>query len=310
MGLAPLGAFTRGCDCSAKVISKPPASTGAAGLVAQRAGTLHATHELNLKAIARNATLRGDTKTLFHALDLLERVVPIATFMDFCTELRNSACKGRAHARTDSFRAGQGLYSRRYAYRSAFHRAVPAVTVRRPAPTGFTRRLSPYGAKIRHPVDYPARHDWSERFPLVVEAMNQLKVRSCLIDGEVVCCDEKGVTSFQLLRHRRNEPEAFLYAFDLVELNGADLRREPIEVRKAMLASILRKSRHGLRLNEHLAHDCGLTVFEHACQLGCEGIVSKRLGSRYRSGRSPDWLKFKNPQAPAVRREAEEDWGR
>ena len=153
-------------------------------------------------------------------------------------------------------------------------------------------------------------NDWSERFPLVVEAMNQLKVRSCLIDGEVVCCDEKGVTSFQLLRHRRNEPEAFLYAFDLVELNGADLRREPIEVRKAMLASILRKSRHGLRLNEHLAHDCGLTVFEHACQLGCEGIVSKRLGSRYRSGRSPDWLKFKNPQAPAVRREAEEDWGR
>ena len=104
--------------------------------------------------------------------------------------------------------------------------------------------------------------------------------------------------------------KAFLYAFDLVELNGADLRREPIEVRKAMLASILRKSRHGLRLNEHLAHDCGLTVFEHACQLGCEGIVSKRLGSRYRSGRSPDWRKFKNPQAPAVRREAEEDWGR
>ena len=60
----------------------------------------------------------------------------------------------------------------------------------------------------------------------------------------------------------------------------------------------------------HLAHDCGVTVFQHACQLGCEGIVSKRLGSRYRSGRSPDWLKFKNPQAPAVRREAEEDWGR
>ena len=153
-------------------------------------------------------------------------------------------------------------------------------------------------------------NDWSHRFPFVVEAVNHLKVRSCLIDGEVVCCDEKGVTSFQLLRHRRNEPQACLYAFDLVELNGADLRREPIEVRKAMLASILRKSRHGLRLNEHLAHDCGLTVFEHACQLGCEGIVSKRLGSRYRSGRSPDWLKFKNPQAPAVRREAEEDWGR
>jgi bifunctional non-homologous end joining protein LigD len=76
------------------------------------------------------------------------------------------------------------------------------------------------------------------------------------------------------------------------------------------LASVLRRSRHGVRLNEHLEYDCGLTVFQHACQLGCEGIVSKRLGSRYRSGRSPDWLKFKNPAAPAVKREAEEDWGR
>jgi len=65
--------------------------------------------------------------------------------------------------------------------------------------------------------------------------------------------------------------------------------------------------RSPVRLNEHLEHDCGLTVFQHACLLGCEGIVSKRLGSRYRSGRSPDWLKFKNPDAPAVKREAEED---
>jgi bifunctional non-homologous end joining protein LigD len=150
-------------------------------------------------------------------------------------------------------------------------------------------------------------NDWSARFPLVVEAVNYLKVRSCLIDGEVVCCDDRGLARFDVLRHRSNEANAFLYAFDLLELDGADLRREPIEVRKATLASILRKSKPGVGLNEHL-HDCGLTVFQHACQLGCEGIVSKRLGSRYRSGRSADWLKSKNPQAPAVRREAEEDW--
>jgi bifunctional non-homologous end joining protein LigD len=51
-------------------------------------------------------------------------------------------------------------------------------------------------------------NDWSARFPLVVEAVNHLKVRSCLIDGEVVCCDEKGVTAFHLLRHRRNDPQS------------------------------------------------------------------------------------------------------
>jgi bifunctional non-homologous end joining protein LigD len=65
-----------------------------------------------------------------------------------------------------------------------------------------------------------------------------------------------------------------------------------------------------VRLNEHLAHPDGAEVYQHACKMGLEGIVSKRLGSRYRSGRSPDWLKFKNPEAAAVRRETEEDWGR
>ena len=94
-------------------------------------------------------------------------------------------------------------------------------------------------------------HDWTEGYPLVVEAVNHRKVRSCLIDGEVVCCDARGLATFQLLRHRRNEPHALLYAFDLLELNGTDLRREPIEVRKATLASLLPQSRHGVRLNEH-----------------------------------------------------------
>jgi ATP-dependent DNA ligase len=61
-----------------------------------------------------------------------------------------------------------------------------------------------------------------------------------------------------------------------------------------------------MRLAHHLERD---VVFQHACKMGLEGIVSMRLGSRYRSGRSPDWLKFKNPEAPAVKREAEEEWG-
>jgi bifunctional non-homologous end joining protein LigD len=67
---------------------------------------------------------------------------------------------------------------------------------------------------------------------------------------------------------------------------------EPLEVRKATLASILTKAGPGLRLNEHLEHEDGEMVFRHACRMGLEGIVSKRLGSPYRSGRSKDWLKF------------------
>ena len=95
----------------------------------------------------------------------------------------------------------------------------------------------------------------------------------------------------------------------LIELNGDDLRRDPLEARKATLASVLAKAGPGIRFNEHIEGD-GPTIFAHACKLGLEGIVSKRLGSPYRSGRSRDWIKMKNPAAPAVKREAEEEWGR
>ncbi len=150
-------------------------------------------------------------------------------------------------------------------------------------------------------------HDWAPRYPLIIEAVNGLKARSCLIDGEAVACDDNGLTVFERLREKPTGRHVFMYAFDLLELNGKDLRREPFEVRKATLASLLRGSPPGVRFNRHLAHP-GELVFQHACAMGLEGIVSKRLGSRYRSGRTKDWLKFKNPDAPAVKREAEEEW--
>jgi bifunctional non-homologous end joining protein LigD len=101
----------------------------------------------------------------------------------------------------------------------------------------------------------------------------------------------------------------FLYAFDVIELDGEDLRRDPLEVRKATLASVIARVGPGIRLNENVEED-GPTVFHHACKLGLEGIVSKRKDSSYRSGRSPYWIKSKNPACAAVTREAEEDWGR
>jgi bifunctional non-homologous end joining protein LigD len=151
-------------------------------------------------------------------------------------------------------------------------------------------------------------NDLTRRFPLIVETLARLRSRSCIIDGEAVACDENGVASFNLIRYRRHDDSTFLYAFDLIELNGDDLRRDPLEVRKATLASIVAKASPGIRFNEHIEGD-GPTVFVHACTMGLEGIVSKRKDSAYRSGRSPDWLKMKNPDAPAVTREAEEDWG-
>jgi bifunctional non-homologous end joining protein LigD len=147
----------------------------------------------------------------------------------------------------------------------------------------------------------------TSRFPLIAEALMGLRSRSCIIDGEAVACDDNGLASFERIRYRQHDGDVFLYAFDLIELNGDDLRRDPLEVRKATLRSMLAKAGLGLRFNEHLEGD-GTTFFAHACKLGLEGIVSKRKDSMYRSGRSPDWLKMKNPAAPAVKRETEEDW--
>jgi bifunctional non-homologous end joining protein LigD len=151
-------------------------------------------------------------------------------------------------------------------------------------------------------------NDLTDRFRLIVEALVWLRAGSCIIDGEAVCCGEDGMPSFDRIRYRRHDESVFLYGFDLIELNGDDLRREPLATRKATLASLLRRAAPGLRLNEHIEAD-GPTVFAHACKMDLEGIVSKRKDSPYRSGRSPDWLKMKNPACEAVRREEEEDWG-
>src|SRR5262249_30991527 len=152
-------------------------------------------------------------------------------------------------------------------------------------------------------------NDFSSRFPFIAMAVGKLPVRSCLVDGEAIVCDENGLAVFELIRRHGALASAVLCAFDLVELDGKYLRREPIEKGKDLLAKLLRGPNVSLVLNEHFEED-GAAVYGAACQLGCEGIVSKRLGSPYRSGRSKYWVKVKNPNAPAVTREAEEDWGR
>ena len=154
-------------------------------------------------------------------------------------------------------------------------------------------------------------NDLTDRFPLIVEALARLRASSCTIDGEAVACGDDGISSFNLLRHRWRDEAVFLYVFDLIELTGDDRRRDPLEQRKLDLSRLLAKAGPGLRLNEWIdgdEHD-GATIFFHACHLGLEGIVSKRKDSPYRSGRSPDWLKMKNPDMRAVKREVEEDWG-
>ena len=101
--------------------------------------------------------------------------------------------------------------------------------------------------------------------------------------------------------------EVMLYAFDLLELDGEDLRGWPLADRKTRLARLLGGRRLGIVLSDHTDED-GATIFRQACRMGLEGIVSKRLTAPYRSGPSRDWLKIKNPESPATIRVREGEW--
>jgi ATP-dependent DNA ligase len=98
-----------------------------------------------------------------------------------------------------------------------------------------------------------------------------------------------------------------LYAFDLLALDGDDLRVLPLGDRKKRLARLLARRRRGIVLSAHTAED-GTTVFQHACKMGLEGIVSRRLSAPNRSGPSRDWIKVKNSNSPAMIRAREVEW--
>jgi bifunctional non-homologous end joining protein LigD len=148
-------------------------------------------------------------------------------------------------------------------------------------------------------------HDWSERLPAITAALLALPVRSVVLDGEGVICGPDGKSQFDRMRacfSRHGAPEAFLYAFDLLELDGQDLRTKPWAARREALVSLLDGSEHGIRLCEHIEDVDGTVVFRQACVMGLEGIVAKHRNSRYRSGRCREWIKIKNKARPAIER--------
>jgi bifunctional non-homologous end joining protein LigD len=119
-------------------------------------------------------------------------------------------------------------------------------------------------------------YNFASRFPQIVEAVSKLKVRSCFIDGEAIVVDECGLSAFDLLRSWRHDHAAILCAFDLIEVDGKDLRSGPIEGRKHVLAEILHPERKAIVFNVH--YDCdGATIFKHACALGWRGLCQSDL---------------------------------
>ena len=121
------------------------------------------------------------------------------------------------------------------------------------------------------------------------------------MDAECCCAGADGVTDFNSLHSRLDDHNAFAYVFDLLILEETDIRPMPLVERRKQLAKLLRKAKPGIRLSEHIEED-GPLVFAHACRLGLEGIVSKRIDASCRSGRTKCWIKIKSKKTAAYMR--------
>ncbi|WP_365886657.1 non-homologous end-joining DNA ligase [Ensifer sp. SSB1] len=142
-------------------------------------------------------------------------------------------------------------------------------------------------------------HDWTNRFPSIAAEAPQLGVNTAILDGEAVVLDDKGRSDFGLLQRalgRRpglhGPGEILLMAFDLLYLDGRDLRRQPQAERRQFLKQLLAGRDGAILLSEEVDAD-GAEFFRAACELGLEGIIAKRRDKPYHSGRRPEWLKIK-----------------
>jgi bifunctional non-homologous end joining protein LigD len=170
---------------------------------------------------------------------------------------------------------------------------------------GYRLQVRRAGDKVR--LFTRRGYDWSDRYPAIAATAMKLRAQSFTLDGEACVCGPDGIAVFDALHRRGTVREAMLYAFDLLELDGEDLRGLPLGDRKKRLVRLVGRRTLGIVLSPHTADD-GATIYRQACAMGLEGIVSKRLSAPYRSGPSRDWLKIKNPHSPAMIRAREVQW--
>src|SRR4051794_28259917 len=151
-------------------------------------------------------------------------------------------------------------------------------------------------------------YDWSDRYPLITEAALRIRSSSFVLDGEAVLLGVDGRSDFDGLHSRKHNGEVQLYAFDMLVSDGADVRALPLHLRKNSLARMLARRVDGIFLSDYEQGEIGQDLFRHACLMGLEGLVSKHRDRPYRPGRSPHWIKVKNPKSAAMNRAKDGGW--
>ncbi len=163
---------------------------------------------------------------------------------------------------------------------------------------GYRLRLERDGSRVR--LITKGGYNWTNRYPWIVEAALKNRFKQFVIDGEAVVLGVDGVADFDALHSRKHDHEVQLYAFDILALDGDDLRRLPLSMRKTNLARLLARRPDGIFVAPFEQGEIGPDLFRAACNMGLEGLVSKRRDRPYQAGRSKHWVKVKNRKHPAM----------
>jgi bifunctional non-homologous end joining protein LigD len=165
---------------------------------------------------------------------------------------------------------------------------------------GYRLRVERDGDRIR--LVTKGGYDWTARFPWIVEAARRNRTKRFVIDGEAVVLRLDGIADFNALHSGKSNEEVQLCAFDVLAMDRDDLRQLPLSMRKANLERLLRGRPDGIFVNPFETGAIGPDLFLAACNMGLEGLVSKRSDRPYRGGRSAHWIKMKNRKHPAMER--------
>jgi ATP-dependent DNA ligase len=173
---------------------------------------------------------------------------------------------------------------------------------------GYRLRLERDGDRVR--LITRGGYNWTDRYPRIVESALKNRRRQFVLDGEAVVLGVDGVADFNALHSGRHNDEVQLYAFDIMALEGDDLRSLPLSMRKTNLARLLARRPDGIFVGPFEQGEIGPDLFLAACRMGLEGLVSKRRNRPYQSGRSKHWVKVKNRSHPAMDRVIESALGK
>jgi bifunctional non-homologous end joining protein LigD len=165
---------------------------------------------------------------------------------------------------------------------------------------GYRLRLERDGDRVR--LITRGGHDWAKRYPWIVEAALKNRQKRFVIDGEAVILGVDGISDFNALHSGRHNEEVQLCASDILAEGGDDLRKLPLHLRKTNLDRLLARRPEGIFVNPFERGEIGPELFRAACNMGLEGLLSKRRDRPYRGGRSTYWVKVKNRSHPAMNR--------